>query len=154
VPTRSRQYRNWVYSGCSTQSVPSWSNSAMRSSGGTNFELFLSVVVLTKSIIACLAGPLFHDGSGSPSRAKDGTLKLPAAMIAADPFIKSLRVISIASPSWNGNALPDGGWQRFVCVAKQVRLAFAAFPHCVTALAVALLASFIATAVFSPPFSV
>src|SRR5271169_2192892 len=70
----------------------------MRASGGTNFELLLSVVVLTKSIIACFAAPLFHDGSGSPSRAKDETLKLPAAMIAADPFIKSLRVISIAPP--------------------------------------------------------
>ncbi len=28
-----------MYTGCSTQSGPSWSNSAMRSSGGTKFSL-------------------------------------------------------------------------------------------------------------------
>src|SRR6185312_7371114 len=33
----------------------------MRSSGGTNFGLARSVVVLTKSRIACFAGPSFHD---------------------------------------------------------------------------------------------
>ena len=37
----------------------------MRSAGGTNFGLALSVVVLTNSTIACLAAPSFHDGSGS-----------------------------------------------------------------------------------------
>jgi hypothetical protein len=37
----------------------------MRSSGGTNFELLLSVVVLTKSMIACFTDPSFHEGSGS-----------------------------------------------------------------------------------------
>ena len=33
----------------------------MRSSGGTNFGLARSVVALTKSRIACFAGPSFHD---------------------------------------------------------------------------------------------
>src|SRR5271165_5622011 len=37
----------------------------MRSSGGTNFAPPVSVVVPTKSTMACLAGPSFHDGSGS-----------------------------------------------------------------------------------------
>ena len=37
--TRSRQYITCVYIGCSTQSVPSWSKVAMRSSGGTNCGL-------------------------------------------------------------------------------------------------------------------
>src|SRR5271165_3706433 len=37
----------------------------MRSSGGTNFGLPLSVVVFTNSRIACFAGPSFHEGSGS-----------------------------------------------------------------------------------------
>src|ERR1700733_12368094 len=36
----------------------------MRSSGGTNFGLARSVVSRTKSRIACLADPSFHDGNG------------------------------------------------------------------------------------------
>src|SRR5262245_15756166 len=47
--------------GCSTQSVPSWSKVAIRSSGGTNLGLPCSVVTRTKSRIACFAGPSFHD---------------------------------------------------------------------------------------------
>src|SRR5690242_21411274 len=38
----------------------------MRSSGGTKFELAWSVVVRTNSMIACFAGPSFHDASWSP----------------------------------------------------------------------------------------
>src|SRR5271170_3604638 len=37
----------------------------MRSSGGTNFWPDASVVVRTKSRIACFAGPSFHDGSAA-----------------------------------------------------------------------------------------
>src|SRR5215471_9717265 len=37
----------------------------MRSSGATKFELFLSVVALTKSTMAFFAAPSFHEGSGS-----------------------------------------------------------------------------------------
>ena len=66
--TRSRQYTTWLYIGCSTHSVPSWSKVAMRSSGGTNLELALSVVAFTKSTIACFAAPSFHEGSGSRLR--------------------------------------------------------------------------------------
>ncbi len=57
----------WVYSGCSTQSVPSWSKVAMRSSGATKFLLYWSVVTRTKSRAACLAGPAFHEGR-TPAR--------------------------------------------------------------------------------------
>ena len=38
---------------------------AMRSSGGTKFWLAASVVAFTKSRIAVLAAPSFHEGSGS-----------------------------------------------------------------------------------------
>ena len=53
--------------GCSVQSVPSWSNVAIRSAGATYFALVLVVTSLTKERMACLAGPLFHDGRGSRS---------------------------------------------------------------------------------------
>src|SRR5262249_35552501 len=43
----------------------------MRSSGGTNFGLERSVVARTKSTIACLGGPSFHEGSGSPCASAD-----------------------------------------------------------------------------------
>src|SRR5208283_1786831 len=58
--------------GCSTQVVPSWSKVAMRFSGGTNFALLLSVVVLTKWRIACFAGPSFHEGNGSAAAVEAG----------------------------------------------------------------------------------
>jgi hypothetical protein len=38
----------------------------MRSAAGTNFGLAWSVVSFTKVVIACFAGPSFHEGSGSP----------------------------------------------------------------------------------------
>ena len=53
--TLSRTYITCVYIGCSTHSVPSWSKVAMRSAGGTNCGLALSVVAFTKPTIACLA---------------------------------------------------------------------------------------------------
>src|SRR5262245_19083200 len=45
--------------------VLSWSKVAIRSSGGTNLGLALSVVAFTKATIACFAGPSFQDGRGS-----------------------------------------------------------------------------------------
>src|ERR1700733_10688367 len=42
----------------------------MRSSRGTKFELPLSVVVSTKSRIAFLADPAFHEGRGSAAAAE------------------------------------------------------------------------------------
>src|SRR5438034_2482726 len=65
APTRSRQYIACEYIGCSTQSVPSWSKVATRSTGGTNFGLPCVVVACTNSTIACFAAPSFHEGSGS-----------------------------------------------------------------------------------------
>ena len=52
----------------------------MRSSGGTNFGLARSVVARTKSTIACLAGPSFHDGSrhSTPWSAQRGDRKVGA----------------------------------------------------------------------------
>src|SRR5271168_683815 len=66
--------------GCSTHNVPSWSNVAMRSSGGTNCGLDGSVVVRMNCRIALFAAPSFHDGRGSVSAsAGASTPTLPAA---------------------------------------------------------------------------
>src|SRR5271154_4953629 len=67
----------------------------MRSAGSTYLELDLSVVSRTKARTAALAGPSFHDGSGS-SAALENWLVAPTTAIAADPFIKFLRVRFIA----------------------------------------------------------
>src|SRR5580692_727583 len=63
--TRSRAKASWVYIGCSTHKVPSLSNVAMRSAGGTKSGPPCRVTRATKPVIACLLGPSFHDGSGS-----------------------------------------------------------------------------------------
>ena len=77
--TRSKANNICEYIGCSTQVVPSWSKVAIRSSGGTNLGLALSVVVLTKSRIACFAGPSFHEGNGSAATVAAGWLALEVA---------------------------------------------------------------------------
>src|SRR6516225_8059369 len=59
----------------------------MRSSWGTNVGLDLSVVFCTNSTIACLAGPSFHEGSGS----------LCAALCAPATVIKRRKVVAKAS---------------------------------------------------------
>jgi hypothetical protein len=66
----------------------------MRSSGGTNFGLFLSVVVLTKSTIACFAAPSFHDGRGS------------AAAVAGDWFAGCVEVEQLIRRS-RSNEVPS-----------------------------------------------
>src|SRR5262245_49056957 len=58
-------YMTCVYIGCSTQSVPSWSNVTTRASGGTKFAPPGVVVSRTKLTIAVFVGPSFHEGSGS-----------------------------------------------------------------------------------------
>src|SRR5436190_847232 len=63
--TRSSAKSNWKYIGCSHQSVPSLSNVAMRSSGGTKSDEPSLVTLATKSVIDFLVAPSFHDGSGS-----------------------------------------------------------------------------------------
>ncbi len=64
----------------------------MRSSFGTNFELRRSVVLCTKSRMAFLADPSFHEGCGS-SAAVETRLIAPKAAIAADVLNRSLRLI-------------------------------------------------------------
>src|SRR5438045_9507501 len=59
----------------------------MRSSGGTKFGPPVSVVALTKSTMACFAGPSFHEGSGSWA----WVLVKPARVIASRA--KVLRMI-------------------------------------------------------------
>src|SRR6202050_1862764 len=63
--TRSRTKASWVYIGCSTHNVPSLSNVAMRSAGGTKSGPPCWMTRATKPVIACLLGPSFHDGSES-----------------------------------------------------------------------------------------
>ena len=88
--------------GCSTQVVPSWSKVAMRSSGGTNFGLFLSVVVLTKSRIACFAGPSFQDGSGSAKAVAAGWFgaEVPRLDELEQPVSMKIKVSSNANPNF------------------------------------------------------
>ena len=56
---------NWKYIGCSHQSVPSLSNMAMRSAIGTKSGEPGLVTFATNSTMDRLAGPSFHEGSGS-----------------------------------------------------------------------------------------
>ena len=64
---RSSAKASWVYIGCSAQSVPSLSKTAMRSAGGTKSGPPCLVVRSTKSTSAFLDALSFHDGSGSPA---------------------------------------------------------------------------------------
>jgi hypothetical protein len=54
----------------------------MRSSGGTKSLLDRSVVARTKSKIACLACPSFHDGSGWIDVWAFGSVELSVAALA------------------------------------------------------------------------
>src|SRR5262245_27560453 len=62
---RSKANNAWKNVGCSAQSVPSLSNTAMRSAIGTNFGESDLVTVVTNSTIDRLARPSFHEGSES-----------------------------------------------------------------------------------------
>src|SRR5437870_13004917 len=59
----------------------------MRSSGATKFAPPVSVVALTKSTMACFAGPSFHEGSGSWA----WVLVKPARVIASRAMV--MRVV-------------------------------------------------------------
>src|SRR5580700_3266050 len=63
--SRAKANSSCVNMGCSTHIVPSWSNVAIRSWGRMKSLLAGSVVALTKATMAALAGPSFHEGSGS-----------------------------------------------------------------------------------------
>ena len=63
--TRSKAKNPWKYIGCSLQSVPSLSNTAIRAAGGTCWGLAASVAAWTNFTMLCLAGPSFQDGKGS-----------------------------------------------------------------------------------------
>src|SRR3972149_7103004 len=60
--TRSSANMACVYSGCDTQSVPSWSKVAIRSSGSTYLGPDLWVTSLTNDKIACFVEPSFQEG--------------------------------------------------------------------------------------------
>ena len=75
--------------GCSTHSVPSLSNVAMRSAGGTKSGPPSRVMRATKSIIARLAGPSCHDGNGSS--AADATCRHASPRQTTSIVGKSIR---------------------------------------------------------------
>jgi hypothetical protein len=75
-------YTNCEYNGCSTQSVPSWSNVAIRSGTGTNLGLPGVVVDLTNSTMALFAALSCQDGRGSDC-AEAVVLRTNTAALAA-----------------------------------------------------------------------
>ena len=63
--TRSSAKASWVYIGCSTHSVPSLSNTAMRSGSGTKSGEPSLVTFSTKATMAAFGAVSFQDGRGS-----------------------------------------------------------------------------------------
>src|SRR5678810_790633 len=83
------------YIGCSAQSVPSLSNTAMRSAGGTKSGAPSLVTVTTKATMDCLAGPSFQEGSGSWAR----TAVAPKPSVIATKLMRtSVRFAFMCSP--------------------------------------------------------
>src|SRR5262249_3561979 len=108
--------------GCSTHSVPSWSNVATRASLGTNFGLDASVVACTKAMIACFEAPSFHDGSGSaacahPDVRKNGVERIGSAAKVATTVRRVIAIrrelVFICDPfhTWHCESEP-GRWIR------------------------------------------
>ena len=88
----------WLYIGCSTHKVPSWSKVAILSSGGTKVALPSFVVFVTKSTIACFAGPSFHEArvsvaNGTSATAMSGNKVEDKTANAPNSAIKIRRVI-------------------------------------------------------------
>ena len=88
--TRSSAKNSWKYIGCSAQSVPSLSKTAMRSAGGTKSGELFFVTFETNSTIVVFAGPSFHDGSGSDSARTGVTTYHGAQMTAASTHLLML----------------------------------------------------------------
>src|SRR5262245_14448774 len=65
VLIRSKANSAWTYAGCSHQSVPSLSKTAIRSAGFTNSGEPSVVTCDTNCVIALREGPSFQEGSGS-----------------------------------------------------------------------------------------
>jgi hypothetical protein len=68
--TRSSTKASCTYIGCSAQSVPSLSNTAMRSAGGTKSGEPCSVTLPTNATMDRLAAPSFQAGNGSGACAR------------------------------------------------------------------------------------
>ena len=67
--TRSSAKSSWKYIGCSAHSVPSLSNVAMRSAGGTKSGEPGFVTLSTKATMAFFGAVSFQEGSRSAARA-------------------------------------------------------------------------------------
>ena len=102
--------------GCSHQSVPSLSNTAMRSEGGTKSGEPSFVTFATKARMAFFGAVSFHDGSGS---VPDGACERTSAGIpatsnrspgnASRPNLGSLRIIDVSQPEWMSRPPRDVG---------------------------------------------
>src|SRR5664279_4554127 len=110
--------------GCSTQVVPSWSKVAMRSSGATNFGVLLSVVVFTKSRMACLAGPSFQEGNGSAAVVAAGwpavgvwLLVQPERMRNKESSDERKIARDLICESPNARHLFSASWPRIACMS-------------------------------------
>jgi hypothetical protein len=91
--TRSRANASWVYMGCSIQSVPSLSNTAIRSASGTKLGPPSRVVAATKSRIARLDPPSIHDGSGAGwALARSGARRTDARRILTAERIERIAI--------------------------------------------------------------
>src|SRR5262249_34940231 len=97
---------SWTYIGCSAQSVPSLSKTAIRSAGGTNVEVPARVVSATNLTIACFGGSSFHDGSGAVSSAAAGAPS-PTAATPDRPSVTHRSTRHAASLPRRGGILPS-----------------------------------------------
>src|SRR5271157_5809724 len=108
--TRSRAKNSWKYIGCSTQSVPSLSKTAMRSAGGTKSGEPFFVTFATNSMIVAFAGPSSHDESGSDSACAGVTTYQGAHRTAASTHLLILcRLMAIHPHEGHHNSLMQGG---------------------------------------------
>ncbi|SPA49739.1 protein of unknown function [Cupriavidus taiwanensis] len=82
--TWSSRKKNWKYSGCSLHSVPSLSNTATRSSGGTKPGEPGRVTSATNFSSAWRAAPSRHDGSAAAAACTDGAAASCAAGAVAE----------------------------------------------------------------------
>ena len=74
-PGRTRR-TNWKYIGCSAQSVPSLSKTAMRSGGGTKVAEPSLLTFSTKLRIVFFGAVSFQDASGSCAKSCDESVKI------------------------------------------------------------------------------
>ncbi len=89
--TRSSENCSSKYMGCSLHSVPSLSNTAMRSSGATKSGLPGVATACTNSTMALREGPSFQDGSAACGRDCGSVAAQPASRPSASSQVQAVR---------------------------------------------------------------